>query len=296
MLIIRCAYWLCHCWCWARELSGESCAWEKEKKKKIIWKGPPLIIWSNLQLEVGLAPVVKQVAQGHVQSNLGTSPTMGLPQPGRAACSCPWVLSVKTFPLSELILLQCMPLPRFFFAVSRSEKSGSSFALTPFREWKTAVSLLLSRLNKPLLIHYTVQPYSCSGGPLASPQFVSNFLELRSQTQEVVLEVCWVKKSNPFFPPTGDAFNAAPPVVSCFCHRSTLLAHVQLVHQFHRCFSTELLPFTLPFTKDPKYQTWESCSAYFSTHGMRLWLGFSLLHFSSICGDYTVSSGSTAGC
>lgn len=163
-------------------------------------------------------------------------------------------------------------------------------------EWKTAVSLLLSRLNKPLLIHYTVQPYSCSGGPLASPQFVSNFLELRSQTQEVVLEVCWVKKSNPFFPPTGDAFNAAPPVVSCFCHRSTLLAHVQLVHQFHRCFSTELLPFTLPFTKDPKYQRWESCSAYFSTRGMRLWLGFSLLHFSSICGDYTVSSGSTAGC
>lgn len=269
------------------------CLGKRKKKKKIIWKGPPLIIWSNLQLEVGLAPVV---AQGHVQSNLGTSPTMGLPQPGRAACSCPWVLSVKTFPLSELILLQCMPLPRFFFAVSRSEKSGSSFALTPFREWKTAVSLLLSRLNKPLLIHYTVQPYSCSGGPLASPQFVSNFLELRSQTQEVVLEVCWVKKSNPFFPPTGDAFNAAPPVVSCFCHRSTLLAHVQLVHQFHRCFSTELLPFTLPFTKDPKYQRWESCSAYFSTRGMRLWLGFSLLHFSSICGDYTVSSGSTAGC
>lgn len=275
MLIIRCAYWLCHCWCWACELSGESCAWEK-KKKKIIWKRPPEIIWSNLQLEVGLAPVVKQVAQGHVQSNLGTSPTMGLPQPGRATCSCPWVLLVKTFPLSELSLLQCVPLPHFFFfAVSRSEKSGSSFALTPFREWKTAVSLLLSRLNKPLLIHYTVQPSSCSGGPLASPQFVSNFLELRSQTQEVVLEVSWVKKSNPFFPPTGDAFNAVPPVVSCFCHRSTLLAHIQLVHQFHRCFSTELLPFTLltlPFTKDPKYQRWESCSAYFSTRGMRLWL------------------------
>lgn len=96
---------------------------------------------------------------------------------------------MKAFPLSELTLLQRVPLP-CSFAVSLSEEFGSSFALIPFREWKTALSLLLSRLNKPLLVHYTVQPSSCSGGPLDSPQFVSSFLELGSQTQEVVLEVC----------------------------------------------------------------------------------------------------------